>query len=86
MSESEKNLFLYKNPNEKIEGRKMRCGGLVSAEFINYAKVKTVQSIERVEKAIRDLVTANESINAARVAERSGVSRQWIYKNEVILN
>jgi pyruvate-formate lyase len=53
---------------------------------VKKAKEKTAQSIERVEKAIREMSTANEPINVARVAEQSGVSRQWIYKNEAILS
>ncbi|EAS63331.1 Tn554-related, transposase C [Vibrio angustum S14] len=49
------------------------------------AKQKSVEATKKAEAAISELIKANENISVAKVAERAGVSRQWIYKNESML-
>ena len=49
------------------------------------AKQKAIEANKKAELAISDLIKANEKISVAKVAEYAGVSRQWIYKNEPIL-
>ena len=49
------------------------------------AKQKSIEATKKAETAISELIKANENISVAKVAERAGVSRQWIYKNESML-
>ncbi len=52
---------------------------------VERARQKSIDAAKKVETAITGLLKAKESISVAKVAEHSGVSRQWIYKNEPIL-
>ena len=52
---------------------------------VERARQKSIDATKKVETAITGLLKAKESISVAKVAEHSGVSRQWIYKNEPIL-
>ena len=52
---------------------------------VERARQKSIDATKKVEAAITGLLKAKESISVAKVSEHSGVSRQWIYKNEPIL-
>lgn len=52
---------------------------------VERARQKSIDATKKVEAAITGLLKAKESISVAKVSEHSGVSRQWIYKNESIL-
>lgn len=49
-----------------------------------YAQEKTQLSIDKVDKAIRELSLSDKKINFNSVSELSGVSKTFLYKNEDI--
>lgn len=49
-----------------------------------YAEEKTKLTLERVDKAIRELSLSGEKINFNSVATASGVSKTFLYKSEEV--
>lgn len=49
-----------------------------------YAKQKTKATLEKVNKAIRDLSLSGQKINFNSVSQISGVSKTFLYNNEEI--
>lgn len=49
-----------------------------------YAKQKTQITLEKVDKAIRELSLKGEKINFNSVSQSSGVSKTFMYKNEEV--
>lgn len=49
-----------------------------------YAEEKTKVTLEKVDKAIRELSLSGEKINFNSVATASGVSKTFLYNNEAI--
>ncbi|AJA47042.1 transposase [Clostridium pasteurianum DSM 525 = ATCC 6013] len=49
-----------------------------------YAKQKTEVTLEKVDKAIRELSLKGEKINFNSVSNLSGVSKTFMYKNEEV--
>ena len=49
-----------------------------------YAKKKTELTLEKVDKAIRELSLNEQKINFNSVSQLSGVSKTFLYKNEEI--
>lgn len=47
-----------------------------------YAKQKTVLTLEKVDKTIRELSLAEQKINFNSVSQLSGVSKTFLYNNE----
>lgn len=49
-----------------------------------YAKQKTIITLEKVDKAIRELSLTEQKINFNSVSQLSGVSKTFLYNNEDI--
>ncbi|MDF2883782.1 MAG: alanyl-tRNA synthetase [Clostridiaceae bacterium] len=49
-----------------------------------YAKQKTKLTLEKVDKAIRELSLKGEKINFNSVSQVSGVSKTFLYKNQEV--
>lgn len=49
-----------------------------------YAKKKTEQCIEKVDKAIRKLSLGGDKINFNSVTQESGVSKSFLYNNQEV--
>ena len=49
-----------------------------------YAKQKTIITLEKVDKAIRELSLTEQKINFNSVSQLSGVSKTFLYGNEEI--
>ncbi|NFB55102.1 transposase [Clostridium botulinum] len=49
-----------------------------------YAKNKSKMTIEKVDKAIRELSLTEQKINFNSVSQLSGVSKTFLYKNEEV--
>lgn len=49
-----------------------------------YAQEKTRVSIEKVDRAIREIMFSNKKVNFNSVSQVSGVSKTFLYKNEEI--
>lgn len=50
-----------------------------------FAKVRTANSSDKVRKALNQMVRDQEKINISRVADRAGVSPNFIYTHDDIL-
>jgi predicted phage-related endonuclease len=65
------------------QGRKLKVGG--STKGLNeYAKNKTKITLEKVDKAIRELSLGEQKINFNSVSNLSGVSKTFLYNNAEI--
>lgn len=51
-----------------------------------YAKHKSEMTLEKVDKAIRELSLTEQKINFNSVSQLSGVSKTYLYNNEVVKN
>ncbi|WP_411168730.1 DUF6262 family protein [Clostridium sp. MB05] len=51
-----------------------------------YAKHKSKVTLERVDKAIRELSLTEQKINFNSVSQLSGVSKTYLYNNEEVKN
>ena len=51
-----------------------------------YAKNKSKMTIEKVDKAIRELSLTEQKINFNSVSQLSGVSKTYLYNNEEVKN
>jgi hypothetical protein len=62
------------------QGRKFKMAG--STKGLNeYAKNKTKMTLEKVDKAIRELSLGEQKINFSSVCNLSGVSKTFLYNN-----
>lgn len=52
--------------------------------LIRHAETKKKQTIEKVDLAIRKIITSKGSINFNSVSQTSGVSKSYLYKNAEI--
>ncbi|OSA86489.1 UNVERIFIED_ORG: transposase [Clostridium botulinum] len=51
-----------------------------------YAKHKSKMTLEKVDKAIRELSLSEQKINFNSVSQLSGVSKTYLYNNDVVKN
>lgn len=64
-----------------IQGRKFNMAKRNIKGLNEYAKNKTKVTIEKVDKAIRELSLGQEKINFNSVSNLSGVSKTFLYNN-----
>lgn len=64
------------------QGRNLRMGSTKGLK--EYAKQKTQTTLEKVDKAIRELSLKGKKINFNSVSALSGVSKTFMYKNEEV--
>lgn len=65
------------------QGRKLKMAGSTKG-LKEYAQNKTKITLEKVDKAIRELSLGEQKINFNSVSNLSGVSKNFLYKNQEI--